>query len=55
MADPIVTGAKAEVSKVETSAKADVAVAESKVVAFAKQYWPVAAALVVGFVVGKLV
>jgi hypothetical protein len=55
MADPIVAGAKAEVAKVESSVKADVAADESKVVAFAKKYWPVAAALVVGLVAGHLV
>ena len=54
MADPIVTDAKAEVAKVESSVKTDAAAAESTVVALAKKYWPVAAALVAGLVVGHL-
>lgn len=55
MADPIVVGTKAEVTKVEASVKTDVAAAESKVVAFVKKYGPAAAALIVGLVLGKLI
>jgi hypothetical protein len=39
---------------IETQVKTEVAASESKVLTFIKTYWPVAAALLVGFVIGKL-
>jgi hypothetical protein len=44
----------ADVTNAESAVKIDVATAESGVKAFVAKYWPVAAAVVVGLIVGHL-